>query len=98
MQRSVAVEIEKSPYRVQECHAYAGDEVEWDAGDLHITIWFPQAGLMSSATLDIDSGTGTLEVQSGAEPGTYSYAVYCHDTGEFLEGNSHPVMIIEPGP
>ena len=42
--------------------------------------------------------TGSMTVLSDAPVGKYSYAMFCYDTNTFCECNSHPVMIIDPGP
>ncbi|MBD3348179.1 MAG: hypothetical protein GF400_03150 [Candidatus Eisenbacteria bacterium] len=96
MPKTVAlVEAKEGTGRVAECQVKRGDEVVWDAGGTHITVWFPQRGVFPKSGIDIRSGKGSLTVKEDAPEGTYHYAIYCHDTKRFLEGNSHPVMIVK---
>jgi len=99
MQKTVALaKASNGVQRVSACHAKRGDEVVWDAGKTHITVWFPQPGILSKSNVDIRGGTGSLTVKEDAPAGTYHYAIYCHDTKSFLEGDSHPVMIVKEWP
>ena len=77
---------------------YRGDTITWDAGEKHCTLWFPNAAIFGDVHLDIDGGTGSLTVLMTAPLGTHEYCVYRHDPAEFLEANSHPVMILREGP
>ena len=38
----------------------------------------------------------TLKVKDGARLGAYPFSVYCESGQDFAEGNSSPVMILEP--
>ena len=90
---------ESGAHRVGSHTAKQGEEVTWDPGDLTVTIWFPRPGVFSEASLEIAKGqTGSMTVLSDAPVGEHEYSIYCHDTRKFFEGNSHPVMLIDPGP
>ncbi len=96
MQKPVTIAVGKGcGQRVGGCCVSRGDEVVWDAGETHITVWFPQPDVFPKSDVDIRGGTGSLTVKEDAPLGTYYYAIYCHDTRCFLEGNSHPVMIVK---
>ncbi len=95
------VDEQGSPQKVAVCRADPNETVTWNARTRHCTIFFPHPGVFADVVLDIDGGTGSMTVLSTAPDGTYRYSVYYHDDdpkqANFLEGNSHPVMLI-PGP
>lgn len=91
----VAITLEDEIPIVGPAEAAPGDTVIWQAGDDTVSIWFPNAGVFQSRELCC-RGTGDIEmvVPESAVEGTYRYAVFSHDKGDFAQGGSHPVMII----
>ncbi len=91
---------------VREFTAHVGDEVLWDFGDLAVSLQFNHPDLIDATKVfgkDITeafSGPKTLTVRDDIDGDKYSYTLpYRVNCAErplgYLEGNSHPVMIIK---
>jgi hypothetical protein len=44
----------------------------------------------------VSAAAGAAPLAASPAPGVYPYSVYCKNANDFAEGNSSPVMIIEP--
>ena len=90
--------VNRGVLKVPRCAAKQGDTVCWQVGNRTVSIWFPMAGVFESPTLAWkQTGEITVVIPPDARDGEYEYVIYCHDTDEFAECNSHPIMVI-PGP
>ena len=71
-----------------------GQTVRWDAPEGHVvSVWFPRSGVFetqtpdpSGAMVDPDAGPTDVDVE---------YCIYDHTDHAFVEGGSHPVMLIK---
>lgn len=82
--------------RIPSATAKPGDTIVWHAGTETVSIWFPRPDVFETREL-ADRATGDIEVvlPETAADGEFHYAVFSHDKGDFGEGNSHPILIIE---
>jgi hypothetical protein len=88
--------------------AKGGDTIVWKVGDHRVSIWFPIEGVFDEQTLVFNSNQngdkpGEIHITipendltdpEKTNPQPYQYAIYCHDADEFVECNSHPIMVI----
>ena len=81
--------------RVPPVHANQGDTLRWKVDNRTVSIWFPTAGVFPAPVLAArKSGDIDVTIPRTAKSGTYHYVIYCHDTDEFAECESHPKLII----
>jgi len=79
-----------------------GDEIVFKAVNTTAMVFFPNGGIFEAhrsgeaITLPVGGEQPKLKVRDGASPGLYPFSVYCENGPDFAEGNSSPVMIIEP--
>ncbi|MBD3366795.1 MAG: hypothetical protein GF405_01320 [Candidatus Eisenbacteria bacterium] len=76
--------------------AAPGDTVVWQAGSDTVSIWFPHEDVFESRELtNRSTGDIGVTVPDEAEDGEYRYAIFSHGKNDFVQGGSHPVMIIK---
>ena len=71
----------------------------FNSTDGEVSIQFPHRHLFSDCQilrLPIGYYSGVLKVQPDVFVGHYPYSAYCHKGGEFAEGGSMPIIIVEP--
>lgn len=86
-------------YRVPETtHVQHKDKVTFmnSTGD-DVSIQFSNNGVFNRSNLKLkDKGEKQLIVQENAEEKSHPYSAYCHGRGEFAEGGSMPIIIVDP--
>jgi hypothetical protein len=60
-----------------------------------VTVWFPGNFLLGSPHVIENGETRCFQIDSATVAGTYPYAAQVAATGEFVEGNSPPDIIID---
>jgi hypothetical protein len=82
--------------KVPRVEANRGDKIVWKPLNNHaISVWFPQAGVFYTPSLGVmHKGPVEAVIRDDAPDGIYEYAIYDHDEGEFVKGNSHPKVEI----
>ena len=77
-----------------------GDYVEFNALNEDVTIFIPNTGILADLVLEISATKSKArQVLEDAPVGEHPYAVFCGgEARNFAEGNSSPVIIIEPPP
>ncbi|MBN2564339.1 MAG: hypothetical protein JXB46_01370 [Candidatus Eisenbacteria bacterium] len=86
---------DKGVLRVQVCNANPGDTIRWKTDGRTVSVWFPTQGVFSAPALaNRAKGEVDVVIPRTATPGTYQYCIYCHDTDQFVECQSHPKLVI----
>ena len=94
----VPLTSDRGKLKVPPIEAHRGDRIVWETDNRNVSIWFPTSGVFPVPALAHKKrGNVVATVPWEATPGKYQYVIYCHDTDEFAECNSHPIMVI-PGP
>jgi len=76
-------------------HVKKNDELTWCTKDTGARLIFPKNELFETQQCEIkNDGKMKLTVNDSARKGRYTYAVITDD-GEFAEGGSFPVIIVE---
>ncbi len=76
--------------------AKGGDTVAFSGGVKGRAYFFPDKNLFPGDLLRVEAGKPPTEFKINGKPGTYRYAVWDEDAGDFLEGNSSPIIIVQP--
>lgn len=76
--------------------AKKAEALTWEAKDTDATLFFPHRELFGVREVDIEKESQkTLNLSESLNPGRYPYAIYCPDSGDFAEGGSFPIIIID---
>ena len=82
------------PLSVGLCVVEQGQMVKWGAPEGHtISVWFPHEGIFATTTPDPAGATVLPDAAPLDTP--IAYCIYDHTDGVFIEGNSHPLLIIK---
>jgi len=87
-------------YKLGVCEVVRGQQVQWIGYDNHeLLIWVPDDRIFAGLTREPESAGATIadDAPLTGEKGVH-YTVYDVDARVYVEGNSHPVMIIKPKP
>lgn len=66
-----------------------------------VTIQFAKSGIFNQSQLRLKypkEMAKELKVQDEAPEGFHPYSAFCHERGEFAEGGSMPIIILDPKP
>jgi len=95
--KEVSIIREKDSWKVSpgELTATKGDTICWKAVNTDAVLLVPKKNLFEQR--DFETQDGTLELPVKGSKGEYPYAVFCMGPpAGFAEGNSPPVIIVDP--
>ncbi len=92
----IPITLEGDTLKAAPAEAAPGATVVWQAGSDTVSIWFPEDDVFGTRELT-NRSTGDIEhtVSGDAAEGSYRYAIFSHGKGDFVQGGSHPVLIIK---